>query len=131
MSYQSIGHSNVFDVCDLDAFCSWAKERSLGVVHHEGDRVSLYPLTLDGWPGGEEEIETGSGDAEVVEIDFVAEVATFLAKGEVAIFFEIGFEGMQHLHGHAFAVNARGETVLSDLSEIYQRAQALKEQMNG
>lgn len=61
---------------------------------------------------------------EDMEIDLPAELAGHLAEGQVAVLEEAGAEKLRYLSAHAVAVNAKGETIHLDLSDIYDRAKA-------
>ena len=111
--------SNYFRVKDSDTFLNWANGRGLGVFKNEESR-DLFAIyggdhTDDGsWPSYDMEGDT--------EIDFVAELAQHLPKGQVAVLMEIGAEKLRYLTGVAIAVNHKGRVVELTLSDIYRKA---------
>lgn len=49
------------------------------------------------------------------------EIATHLKDGEVAIFLEVGHEGLRYLAGNAITVHSSGKIVTHRLSDIYAK----------
>ena len=70
-----------------------------------------------GWP---------NVDADGNEIDFPKCVSFHLADGEVAIFMQIGWEGMREIGGFAQAINSKGEMVEITLDDIFELAKPLR-----
>lgn len=62
-------------------------------------------------------------DDEEVDIDFIEEVASFLAPDSIAIFYEVGSEKMRYLAGHAIAINHKHEVLTVNLGDIFQKIQ--------
>ncbi len=63
------------------------------------------------------------------DIDFLAELASHLAPGWVAIIQEIGYEKYRYLVGCAFAVNSKGRVRQISIESIYGRAKKLGKHM--
>lgn len=82
--------------------------------------VMIYVENSDqaGWPCSRYEDENAEDE---IEIDFVQELSEFLAPGEVAIFMEVGNEKLRYLYGNACAVNDKGECLIVNLHDIYER----------
>jgi hypothetical protein len=57
-----------------------------------------------------------------IEKDFLKELGSHLADGEVAVCIEVGSDQMRCMNGAALAVNSNGETVGVFLDEIYELA---------
>ena len=118
-NYYATSRTNTFRVKNQATFMAWAEK--LGVtVHerHDGSGFVLFPDERD---------DTGafpSHDAEAdEEIDFVEQLSEHLADGSVAVIVEAGAEKLRYVHGHAIAVNSRGEQVCVALEDIYELAE--------
>lgn len=113
--------SNYFRVKDKDAFTTWCASRNLNILNSTGEStVAIAPSDFDdgAWPSQTFNEETQDYD----DVDLVAELATHLAEGEVAVLMQIGAEKLRYLTGWAVAVNHKGETVSLNLSDIYDLA---------
>lgn len=123
------GHarSNYFRVKDEEAFERWAESiGNLIVIGDTEGRVGL--LSEDeygGWPCSRFDPDTD----EVQEIDLYQEVATHLQQGSVATFMEVGAEKLRYLTGMAVAVNSEGKTVEISLTDIYDLARSLGDEV--
>src|ERR1035437_788409 len=102
--------SNYFRVKDEQKFRAWAEQ--LGVEVWEGSgpgelgRFAIASEDGNGWPS----VRYADVDAGTDDVDLVAELATHLVEGSVAILMETGAEKRRYLTGWAQAVNCRGET---------------------
>lgn len=116
-NWQGVARTNYFPVNDPEAFK--ARMAAIGLEVITGDDLpDTYGLLCSdgGWPNtipGEDY----SDDAE--QIDLVAEVASFLTPGSVAVFMESGFERMRYVSGQSLAVNSEGEVLEINLNDIY------------
>ena len=117
-NYEGVARSNYFQVLDVDAFRTWAKDLELEVIENtdEPDAVGLISHTDDGtWPACN--LET------MEDIDFGRLLAQHLAPGQIAILMEIGHEKTCYLGGYAVAINSEGRQVSISLYDIYKLAQ--------
>ena len=116
-NYEGVARSNYFQVLDVDAFRTWAKDLELEVIEDadEPGAVGLISRTDDGaWP---------ACDLETMEdIDFGKLLAQHLAPGQIAILMEIGHEKTCYLGGYAVAINSEGRQVSIGLFDIYKLA---------
>ncbi len=116
-NYEGVARSNYFQVLDVDAFRTWAKNLDLEVItdDDEPNAVGLISHTEDGtWP---------ACDLETMEdIDFGRLLAQHLAPEQIAILMEIGHERMCYLGGYAVAINSEGREVSISLYDIYELA---------
>lgn len=120
--------SNYFAVKDRRAFEAWCQQNGLQLIVAEScaDLVGFLNRTNEaGIPTIV--LEECDGEEEEIEIDFIEELATFLADGHVAIVIEIFWEGYRYLGGTAYAINSRGEQTSLDLSAIMLLAEQLGE----
>jgi hypothetical protein len=116
--------SNYFAVKDRKAYEAWCGQRGLRLLVHKG--LPLVGFVNQNNEAGIPTIGvTGSGEEE--EIDFLAELSTFLADGHVAVITEIASEGNRYLVGAAYAVNTRGERKSIHLAQIMPLARTLGE----
>ena len=116
-NYEGVARSNYFQVLDVDAFRTWAKELDLEVIEDadEPNAVGLISHTDDGtWPACDPET--------MKDIDFGRLLAQHLAPGQIAILMEIGHERMCYLGGYAVAINSEGRQVSISLYDIYKLA---------
>jgi hypothetical protein len=58
-----------------------------------------------------------------------AAVAAHPREGSVAVFFEVGAEGLRYLTGYAVAVNSAGRMVRVDLNDIFRLAESLGDEL--
>ena len=117
-NYEGVARSNYFQVLDVDAFRTWAKDLELAVIEDadEPGAVGLISHTDDGtWPACN--LET------MEDIDFGRLLAQHLAPGQIAILMEIGHEKTCYLGGYAVAINSEGRQVSISLYDIYKLAQ--------
>jgi hypothetical protein len=118
-NYYCSSRTNYFRVRDEKAFTAWAEKRELKVVVNP-ERVGefvLLPTSEEGsFPNYDNETEE--------EFDFAQELAEHLAKDSVAVIMEAGAEKLRYIAGTAIAVNAKGETILLSLDDIYALAAA-------
>ena len=138
-NYYGQFRSNYFKVKDAEAFLAWAAR--IDVTVHEGckaEREGTFGVfTSDNSDSGSvpcyesldtdvEEKPEGWTDEEFAEemreFDFLEELATHLAPGEVAIVMETGAEKLRYLNGWAGAINSEGERIDINLSDIYKKA---------
>jgi hypothetical protein len=54
--------------------------------------------------------------------DLYKQLAAHLDNRDVAVLFEVGFEGSRYIRGFARAIHPDGRIVYMDLVEIYERA---------
>ena len=116
-NYEGVARSNYFQVLDVNAFRTWAKDLELEVIENtdEPGAVGLISHTDDGtWPACN--LET------MEDIDFGRLLAQHLAPGQIAILMEIGHERMCYLGGYAVAINSEGRQVSISLYDIYKLA---------
>ena len=112
-NYEGVARSNYFQVLDVDAFRTWAKDLELEVIENtdEPGAVGLISHTDDGtWPACN--LET------MEDIDFGRLLAQHLAPGQIAILMEIGHEKTCYLGGYAVAINSEGRQVSIGLFDI-------------
>ena len=117
-NYEGVARSNYFQVLDVNAFRTWAKDLELEVIEDadEPGAVGLISHTDDGtWPACN--LET------MEDIDFGRLLAQHLAPGQIAILMEIGHEKTCYLGGYAVAINSEGRQVSISLYDIYKLAQ--------
>jgi len=86
---------------------------------------SEMTLTEDGLTT-DQYYDPATGDT--VEASFEQELALQLESGEIAVVIEICWEKLRYLTGWSWAVNADGEVVGCDITEIYERAKKLRPQ---
>ena len=118
-NYYATSRTNTFQVKDVAAFKAWADK--LGIRVHQREGGSGFVLD----PGDCNDSGTfPSCDMEKdEEIDFADQLSGHLAEGSVAVIIEAGAEKLRYVHGHAVAVNSKGEEVHVDLADIYERAE--------
>ena len=133
-NYHSTARSNYFAVKDERAFRKWAALIGLSILepaHHNkvADGISRFAIAPDitgdsgGWPTSIVNDETDP--CIDMDIDVPEQLSAHLADGEVAILMETGSESLRYLTGTAVAVNSKGETVMLDLTSIYEAANHL------
>lgn len=137
-----LGRSNTFRVENLDALK--ADLRKYGIQHgplvdahlnctfviHERPDGSIAIFSYDGWPSFDEEIladRLGLEDDEPLPEDaphsVMELISEHLVEDQIAVFLEIGNEGMRYFFGGAIAVNANGDEAAIDLNDIYALAE--------
>jgi hypothetical protein len=88
----------------------------------EPGRVYVYSESDHGtWPSERYDAEAD----DYVSLDIQAQIAPYLAGGQVVVLKEAGAEKARYVGGVAVAFNAAGATVSVDLDEIYHRAKHL------
>jgi len=121
-NYYATARSNYFRVYNAASFEAWCNKRHLDFWTKQFDDVGKrYAISLGqdcegGWPNYEIEQDA--------EIDFFAELAEHLDKGDVAVLVEVGSEKLRYLIGEAIAVNSKGRMIRVTLDEIYDKAVA-------
>lgn len=96
------------------------------MIEDDEGRVGLLSEgEFGGWPS----LRDGDETDEEEEIDVFQGVAAHLQEGSVAIFIEVGAEKLRYLTGHAIAVNSKGQTAEVRLSEIYDLAKVLGDEV--
>jgi len=140
-NYEAACRSNYFRVKDEQAFRAWAKARNLEIFPSGPDRefcdqydevseVSDHQQSFmisheDGtWP-----VFFYDDNDKDCECDVVEELAQHLHPDDIAVLMEAGHEKLRYVCGHAIAVNAKGETVAIHLSDIYDKARHLGENL--
>jgi len=120
-TYMEMARSNYFKVKDKDAFKVFLDHfSSVDLIEDEQGRVGF--LAHDGLPLDLiVDEDTGEDD----HIDFVGELSSHLADGEVAVVQVIGWEKMRYLNAYATAINNKQEQVNVDISDIYPLAKEL------
>ena len=124
-NYYATCRSNYFKVKDPVAFTSWCLRCSLEFFESER-HDGLYAIASNdadgaGWPSQRDD----AAGNELEEFDMVAELATHLSEGCVAILMESGHEKLRYVTGVAIAVNAKGQITQITLEDIYDKAAAL------
>jgi len=123
-NYYATARSNYFKVKNKRAFKADCDKMGVGVWDDRKDgRVGIYPESDDegGWPS-----ESWPEDADdAYEFDVCDVISAHLVEGEVAILLEAGAEKLRYVHGHAIAVNSKGETRKVMLNDIYDLAKEL------
>lgn len=121
--YTATARSNCFKVKDAVAFENWVDATSSLAYYKEGaDTFMIYSDDPDSgsWP-----INVWNEDEQdYVEFDLFAEVAEFLAEGEIAVFMEVGAEKLRYCNGYAVAVHSSGEYETLNLDKIYTLAES-------
>ena len=118
-NYYATSRTNTFQVKDAAAFRAWAAKLGIRVHEREGGEG----FVLDPGDGNDSGIFPGYDAGTGEEIDFVGELAGHLAIASVAVIVEAGAEKLRYVHGHAVAVNSKGEQVHLDLGDIYGLAE--------
>lgn len=116
--YQASCRTNYFNVIDYSRFIkTMERVPQIKVVNKDG-RVAILGNHSGGggWP-------TFGLHAEPIDLPKL--IAGFLAPGSVAIFMEVGAEGLNYLVGFAEAINSQGQRRKVDLSQIYALAKEL------
>ena len=131
MNYIGSTRSNYFAVKDPEAFKAFLQQfGDLELMEGEADKKGLFGFLVGGDSGSlpsskRAPAPDGEGLEEDIDVDFIAELAPYLADGHVGVVIEIGYEGMRFLGGYASAFNNQGETRQISLDDIYETAKQL------
>lgn len=125
--YVPFCRSSYFKVKYPEAFKRFCEDCGIELITQDSEADgTLYGFLSDhGVPCYAHDEKTG----EDRDIDFLAELASHLAPGWVAIGQEIGYEKYRYLVGCAFAVNSKGRVRQISIESIYGRAKKLGERM--
>lgn len=122
-NYVATARSNYFKVKDPEAFKAWVKgcPADMGFISGDDDTFAVYSDDPDSgsWPNYRWNEETEDYE----EFDLFAEIAEFLAEGEIAVFMEVGAEKLRYCNGYAVAVHSSGEYETLNLDRIYDFAE--------
>ncbi len=130
MNFEGTARTNYFRVKNLQTFAAFVARYSGLTIVQEGNPLTHFPpkparvcVLVEDTDGGT--FPTDWTDDQGVQHDgelFVDGVSGFLMKGQVAVFMEIGHEGLRSLSGLALAVDWRGNFCSVDLDEIFVKA---------
>jgi hypothetical protein len=113
--YQGACRSNEFAVQDVDEFEAVMHEVGAYTERRGGARVRITDFDSTGFEAaGWPELDAATAASAA---DFPALVARHLQEREVAVLFEVGFEGW-NVYGCAVAINAVGERRCIDLGDV-------------
>lgn len=115
--YNAALRSNPFRVKDKEAFANWVEETIGGALEIDFVRDSPDEVVILGYS------DLPTSDYEGEEIDFAASLAAHLKPGSVAVIFGSGHEKLRFIGGWAIAIHPTGETVETNLNDIYRDAQ--------
>lgn len=149
-SLVAIARSNYFVVKDRAAFEADLAAYGIGndiitttAAEPGTEQIALLGRDESGWPDFDEDIIADrleldyefqgrdmvyiGADGKPVELpskydSIMALVGAHLADDQVAVFFEVAYEGMRSVSGISVAVDSEGETVIVDLDSIYELA---------
>lgn len=126
--YIANARSNYFQVKDPEVFRADAARVGLEVRNGDSEGAVMVTPDLDAvgdgaWPFETYDEETGDPE----EFDLPQWLAGHLVDGQVAILQEVGSEKLRYLSGVSVAVNSKGETRVVTLSDIWEQAQELGE----
>lgn len=123
-NYYCASRTNYFRVKDRGAFDAWAGSFGLEVYASESV-VCLLPggYTDDG------SFPSQDPDNPDEDLDFMGKLSEFLVEGSVAILMESGAEKLRYVHGHAIAINSKGERIELGLQDIYEQAKKLGDEV--
>jgi len=118
-TYSAITRSNFFRVRDPNEFQLWCEKREIDYESHDHKELgACFAISASdvniGWPFYD--VDTDE------DIDIYAELARHLDNRDVAVLFEVGFEGSRYLRGFARAIHPDGRILFLDLLDIYERA---------
>jgi hypothetical protein len=121
-TYSAITSSNFFRVGNHEKFTAWCEKRGIDYETHNhnelGDCYTISAADVNmGWPFYD--VDTDK------DIDLYAELARHLDDRDVALLFEVGFEGSRNLRGFARAIHPDGRILYLDLLDIYDRARKI------
>ena len=121
-NYYEQSRSNYFKVKDKAAFQAFLDRFGGAVEMIEDDKGRVGFLAQFGIPSTCMLADDGK---EPEEVDFVSELAAYLADNEVAVVMANGYEKMRYLVGYAIAINNKKERREVDLAGIYELASQL------
>jgi hypothetical protein len=130
MTYTGLARSNYFMVKsakDFEGFCSMfggmeLQFRDREVHARDGRRYDEVGVFIeDGCIPGQTEFDA-DGNQLPKELDFITELPKYLAPETVAIFHEVGNEGMRYLNGYSIAVNSKGKMISIYLNDVFEKA---------
>lgn len=127
-NYECTCRSNYFQVKDPEAFEAMIQtvSESVGFWKNDPDgSYAVYGLSGGGWPDETNGYDEDGEELETEGINFHDLVSEHLADEEVAIFMQVGNEGMRYVTGFALAINNRGEMRQVDLDDIVPLAKQL------
>lgn len=113
--YIACFRTNAFPVRDPARFNAWIKTVwNLDFIdeHVEDGKTTFEVGGYSGIPDMRED------DDELVDIDFIAELAGHLPEGAHAIVTEIGHEKLRYLVGISIAVDHRGDRIEVNLDDV-------------
>jgi hypothetical protein len=125
MDYYGTARTNYFKVKNAQAFKD-AVDKIPGISYEISrvDNVALFGLFSMNDYGWVESYYDDDGETEI-EIDWEAFFKKHLHGDSVAIMLDVGNEGRRYLNGYAFAWNAKGDTKVVSLNNIYELAEEL------
>lgn len=113
--------SNYFRVKDKDAFLKFVNATGVESYIDDKNRYAVAAGDDGFWPAGiYKRYEDGTDECE--DIDFVDELASHLADGEVAVLMTAGAEKLRYVTGCAVAVKNDGSSVSVNIDDIYDLA---------
>lgn len=117
-NWVGISRSNYFHVKDVEAFSKFVACTGIDAFSDDQGRYAVAAEVDGFWPSSifkcyEDETE------DYEDIDFVDELATHLADGEVAVLMTAGAEKLRYVTGYAIAVKNDGSTITVDINNIY------------
>ena len=121
-NYYEQARSSYFRVKDKEAFRVFLERFGGAVEMIEDDKGRVGFLAQEGIPSTCMPADDGK---EPEEVDFVSELAAYLADNEVAVVMANGYEKMRYLVGYAIAINNKKEQHEIDLAGIYKLASQL------
>jgi len=121
-NYYEQARSSYFRVNDKEAFRAFLERFGGAVEMIEDDKGRVGFLAQEGIPSTCMLADDGK---EPEEVDFVSELAAYLADNEVAVVMANGYEKMRYLVGYAIAINNKKERREVDLAGIYELASQL------
>ena len=121
-NYYEQARSSYFRVNDKEAFRAFLERFGGAVEMIEDDKGRVGFLAQEGIPST---CTPADADKEPEEVDFVSELAAYLADNEVAVVMANGYEKMRYLVGYAIAINNKKERREIDLAGIYELASQL------
>jgi hypothetical protein len=125
-NYYGKSRSNYFKVKDVDKFKNFLNSMYDMEFIEDGQGRVGFLVTGE---GGSIPCEIWDEESdEYVDLDFDALLAQHLQDDQVAIYQEVGAEKLRYLVGYSVAVNAKGETAMVSINDIYSIA---KEKLGG
>lgn len=129
-NYYCASRTNYFRVKDRGDFDAWAGKFGLEVCEHQESPEEEPMVCL--LPGGytdDGSFPSQDPDNPDEDLDFMGKLSEFLADGSVAILMESGAEKLRYVHGHAIAINSKGERIELGLQDIYEQAKRLGDEV--